>query len=251
MPSWSVRRHPWETARASFLLDVLEHAGGLRTSSGAPLSVLDVGSGDGYVARVLLSRAAARVCCWDLNFTDDDLATLARVHGLSPSRAPPDGAFDVALLLDVIEHVEDDLGLVRDVVSRVRPGGIVLVSVPAWPSLFSAHDVALRHFRRYTPAACRAVLGRAGLTVEQGGGLFHGLLLPRAAAVVAERARRPRVSSQGIGAWKGGDVVTGAILAALQLELRASRFWARRGIDVPGLSYFALCRVGAEARGNA
>ncbi len=55
-------------------------------------------------------------------------------------------------MLDVIEHVEDDVGFVRDVVDgSLAPGGWVLVSVPAYQSLFSSHDRALKHFRRYAP----------------------------------------------------------------------------------------------------
>jgi SAM-dependent methyltransferase len=245
------RRHPWEVARAAFLLDVLQGEGGLQTPAGFPARVLDVGSGDAYVARSLLARVEARVCCWDLHFTDDDLASLARIHGVTPSRQAPEGTFDAALLLDVIEHVEDDVALVADVAARVRPGGFVLVSVPAWPALFSAHDVALHHHRRYSPAACRDVVARAGLDIVQSGGFFHGLIAPRAAAVAIEKVAGRKPARAGVGGWNGGDVVTGAIVAALRAEQVASAFFARRGVDVPGLSFFALCRVPHLARAGA
>jgi SAM-dependent methyltransferase len=237
------RRHPWEVARAAFLLDVLQREGGLQTPAGLPPRVLDVGSGDAYVARSLLARVDARVCCWDLHFTDDDLAMLSRIHGVTPSRQAPEGSFDAAMLLDVIEHVDDDAALVADVAARVRPAGLLLVSVPAWPALFSAHDVALHHHRRYTPAACRDVVVRAGLEVVQSGGFFHGLIAPRAAAVVVEKIAGRKPARAGVGGWSGGDVVTGFVVAALRAEQRASTFFARRGVDVPGLSFFALCRV--------
>lgn len=239
----STLRHPWETARATFLLDLLQQGGHLHPPAARALRVLDVGSGDAYVARSLLSRAVADVHCWDLHFTDDDLAALGRIHGITPTREAPTGSFDIALLLDVIEHVEDDVGLVRDVAARVRPGGHVLVSVPAWPALFSAHDEALRHHRRYTPAACRAVLARAGLVILQAGGFFHGLIAPRAVAVVVEKLLGRRPTRPGVGSWSGGTFLTGAVVAALRAEQHASLALARRGIDVPGLSFFALCRV--------
>ncbi len=242
-PASDGSRHPWEIARAAFLLDVLQYAGGLQTPAGVPPRVLDVGSGDGYVARTLLGRATARVCCWDLHFTDDDLAALSRVDGVTPSRAAPEGTFDAALLLDVIEHVEDDVALLADVAARVRPGGLVLVSVPAWSALFSAHDVALRHHRRYTPASCRDVVARAGMQVVSSGGFFHGLLAPRAAAVAVEKVVGRKPARAGVGGWRAGEVVTAAIVSALRAEQRISTFFARRGVDVPGLSFFALCRV--------
>ncbi len=247
-PASDSRRHPWEVARAAFLLDVLQFEGGLQTPAGFPPRVLDVGSGDAYVARSLLSRVDARICCWDLHFTDDDLASLARIHGVTPSRQAPEGTFDAALLLDVIEHVEDDVALVADVAARVRPGGLVLISVPAWPALFSAHDVALHHHRRYTPAACRDVVARAGLDVVSSGGFFHGLIAPRAASVAVETIVGRKPARAGVGGWSGGEFVTAAIVAALRAEQRASAFFAARGVDVPGLSFFALCRVPHAAR---
>ncbi len=62
---------------------------------------------------------------------------------------------DVILLLDVLEHVEDDFHFLSEMVSRVRPGCYIILTVPADPSLWSEHDVALFHYRRYMPARLR------------------------------------------------------------------------------------------------
>ncbi|MDP2345333.1 MAG: methyltransferase domain-containing protein [Deltaproteobacteria bacterium] len=233
-------RHPWEQARAAFLLDILDEAGVLAAGG----SVLDVGSGDGWLAQQLVARSSCAVTCWDPHFADDDVARL-RSPRLLPVREPPRGPFDTALMLDVMEHVDDDDAFVDDVLARVRPGGRVLVSVPAWPRLFSSHDRALAHVRRYTPAACRRVLRRAGLHIDRSGGFFHGLIAPRAAAVVVERLRGTpsTASTAGIGGWSHGPLLTGAITAALRAELRVSKAAAAAGVDVPGLSFFALCTL--------
>ncbi len=164
--------------------------------------MLDVGAGDGFISRRLANAlpADARVTCWDANYTDAHLASEAFAPGerLRFTRAVPEGTFGLALLLDVLEHVEDDLGFLREVVvPRLAPGAHALVSVPAWPALFSSHDVKLRHHRRYTPRATRAVVEGAGLEVVRAGGLFHALLLPRAAQVVLERARRRSERAEG------------------------------------------------------
>ncbi len=232
----STTRHPWELARAGFLLDVLDDAGVLRQAR----AILDVGSGDAWFATQLLSRCAAEVTCWDLHFDDDDLLRLRTRARLTPVRTAPPGPFDVALMLDVIEHVDDDDAFVDDVLSRVQPGARVLVSVPAWPRLFSSHDRSLQHRRRYTPAGCRAVLRRAGLRIDRSGGFFHTLLLPRALAVVVEGLRAPAAGA-GIGSWRHGPLLTQGIAAAFGLEQRLSRAAADAGVDVPGLSFFALC----------
>jgi SAM-dependent methyltransferase len=62
----------------------------------------------------------------------------------------PDGSVDVLTALDVIEHVEDDDGAVREFLRVLRPGGIAVITVPALMALWSDWDVTLRHFRRYT-----------------------------------------------------------------------------------------------------
>lgn len=234
-------RHPWETARAAFLLDTIDHllsAGGLR--------VLDVGSGDAWLASQLVRRVHdaghnADVTCWDVNFSDDDLARV-RALGLAPTKTAPAGPFDLALLLDVIEHVDDDKALVEAAAARVRDGGHVLVSVPCWPQLFSSHDRALAHVRRYTPDSCRDVLRSSGLEIVRSGGFFHALVLPRAAAVVVEKLRGDTEKREGVGAWRGGAAVSAVIHSVLRVEQRASAAASFFGVDVPGLSFFALCR---------
>ncbi len=226
-------RHPWEQARARFVLDRLAGRG---LAPGA--RVLDVGAGDGWLAEQVQRAFGCGVTCWDAAFTDEDEQRL-RARGLATCRAPPDGPFDAAVLLDVLEHADDDAALLREAVERVRVGGTVLVTVPAWPALFSAHDRALHHRRRYTPASCRQLLERAGLSIDEAGGLFHGLLLARALAVLVERADA-RGSPMGVGRWRAGRTVADVVAAALRAEQRLSIRAARRGLEVPGLSWFAL-----------
>lgn len=242
------RRHPWEVARAGFFARVLENEGLLAQ----PRAVLDVGAGDGYLARTLLAEMApgSEVACFDAHYTDDDLRRLAEpsVLGLSFVREPPARRYDVILMLDVIEHVPDDHAFLGEIIAQsLAPGGVVLVSVPAWQSLFSTHDTALRHFRRYSPAACRALLTDEGLVPIREGGLFHALLFPRALSVAREAllrrlGREPKVP-QDLGDWRGGRILSTLIERALALDNTLSHALARTGVQLPGLSVWALCRV--------
>jgi SAM-dependent methyltransferase len=77
-----------------------------------------------------------------------------------------EGAFDVVVASDVLEHIEDDLGAVSEIARVLRPGGALVLSVPAHPWLFGAHDAALMHFRRYTRESLRRAVGGGGLRVE-------------------------------------------------------------------------------------
>lgn len=231
----SGHRHPWEQARAAFLVRRLG-AGVVR--AGDP--VLDVGAGDGWLAAALRQELGAVITCWDVHFTEEDLHRLASL-GLQATRELPPGPFQHALLCDVLEHVEDDAGFLARVVERVRPGGRVVVTVPAWPALFSTHDQALHHHRRYTPAGLRALLQGAGLVVDESGGLFHSLVAPRALEVLAERLGVERRAPRGVGQWQGGQHLTRGLVAALRAEQALSLWAARLHIELPGLSAWALC----------
>ena len=89
-------------------------------------------------------------------------------------------SFDVAVSLDVIEHLEDDLGALREMRRTVTPGGSLLVTVPAYPWLWSGHDVALGHRRRYSARGLARLVERAGLHVVHAS-YFNTLLFPAVA----------------------------------------------------------------------
>ncbi|HLX87144.1 MAG TPA: methyltransferase domain-containing protein [Acidimicrobiales bacterium] len=235
------QRHPWEMARATFFLSLLDRQGVLPGAR----RLLDAGAGDAWFAGRLrqVLPASTEVVGWDPNYSEADLVDHPD-DGVLRTAERPSGRFDGILLLDVIEHVEEDRGFVAGLVTQsLAPDGWMLVAVPAYQSLFSDHDRALLHHRRYSPAQLRAVLESAGLELEQAGGAFHMLLPARAAAVVAERAGRHPAKKEGIGGWSGGRGATRALTGVLEAEGRMSLAWARRGWRVlPGLSIWAFCR---------
>jgi len=249
----AARRHPWEVARARFFRGVVREA---RTFD-RPLAVLDVGAGDGYLAASLFAELppGSRLTCYDAHYADGDLRAYAAAAppGISFTRTPPAERFDVLLLLDVMEHVPDDgaflRGLTRD---NLAEGGAVVISVPAWQPLFSRHDEALRHHRRYSPAQLRRVIAEEGLAIESQGGLFHSLLVPRLLTVAREAAQRRfgRLGKEpplppAVDEWKHGALVSKAVDALLALDNAASRAAGQIGLSLPGLSTWVVCRRAA------
>ncbi|MFL6721028.1 MAG: class I SAM-dependent methyltransferase [Sphingomonas sp.] len=99
--------------------------------------------------------------------------------------------YDLVALLDVLEHVPDDLAALRAIHMRLKPGGALLMTVPANPWMWSAHDAAHHHFRRYTKKKLRELFLRSGLEVQLLSS-FNTLLYPPIAAtrVVGKVTRR-------------------------------------------------------------
>lgn len=231
------RRHPWERVRFDFFSDLVRH------QAGAPRAVLDVGAGDAWFASRLLETlpAESRITCWDSGYSDQVGSELAPPPGIELVAERPTGRFDLVLLLDVLEHVPDDGAFLAEICREsAAPGTRVLISVPAWPSLYTSHDERLRHFRRYRAAEGLALARSAGLEVELAGGLFPSLLPLRAAGAVRERLLGPAAATNGLE-WSHGPLFSWAVESALGLDARLSRWLAGHGAGVTGLSWWALC----------
>lgn len=244
------QRHPWELARADFFCELLAR----RVLDHRIERVVDVGAGDAFFARRLSSLVGPRteIVCVDPNYDFAQIDALSA--SLPPSvrleRALPAGRADLILMLDVLEHVADDgAQLGQWVAQHLSPDGFVLMSVPAWPSLFSHHDTLLAHHRRYTPSAARSLLEGSGLRVLASGGAFHALLPLRLLQVVWwASARRAKLrgavepAATDLARWHGGEALTRLALGALKLDNALSKWAAARQMELPGLSWWALCQ---------
>lgn len=85
-------------------------------------------------------------------------------HGLSFDVVAPDSRYDVVCAFEVLEHLEDEEGSIRDWMGHLAPGGSLLLSVPAFQERFGRADVYAGHFRRYSPESMTDLLTRCGLT---------------------------------------------------------------------------------------
>lgn len=159
-------RHWWFRGRRRVLVDFLRKAAG---PGGGLLQILDYGCGtggnisayaslgpvvgiepDASAVRLAQARGGAQYC---------------RTSGTQLPFRP--GVFDAVVASDVLEHIEDDLAAVSEIARVIKPGGTVIASVPAHPWLFSEHDAALHHFRRYSKASFCDVLKQGGLRIQR------------------------------------------------------------------------------------
>ena len=246
-------RHPWETARFEVVRRLI--ARHVQIPDGAV--VVDIGCGDAFVVGTLASIfPAAEFYGVDSGLTPEAIAAAGQrvsmpnlhlCHDLDALAPSPRRPAALVLLMDVIEHVEDDEAFLKDLLARdiVDRQTCVLVTVPAYESLFSAHDVFLRHFRRYTNRTLRRRLEHAGLRVIEGSYFFLSLLPLRMLQVLQERLfGRPLTAATDLMATHGrasAAMLTRALVADAAVGLGLTRI----GIAVPGLSTYAICRKSA------
>lgn len=115
---------------------------------------------------------------------------LVKVDG---SQTPfPDNSFDIVASLDVFEHIEDDSAAIRECFRMVKPGGILLTTVPAHRWLWSAHDTTLGHFRRYTKGELQEKIAAAGFETLEWSHFVTVAVPINFVRTVIDRIRKPK-----------------------------------------------------------
>lgn len=118
------------------------------------------------------------------------------LQGSFPDQIPLErGAFDVVLMLDVIEHLEDDHAGVKAAAALLKPGGVLIATVPAYQWLWSDWDELHHHFRRYNRDMLRGVVRSAGLSIELLSYANTTLFPLAAAARVVHKVRKQKIES--------------------------------------------------------
>src|SRR3954452_13936037 len=155
--------------------------------------ILDVGCGTGSTLGALERYGTAEGVD-----PDPEAVRFCLERGLERVRqgTPPpllfrDDAFDLVTALDVLEHVDDDVALLREIRRVIRPGGAALLTVPAYEFLWGAQDEISHHRRRYTARVLRERMEGAGLAVHRLT-YFNSFLFPTIAAVRIGRRLLPR-----------------------------------------------------------
>ena len=158
-------QHWWYRARRDVLAAIITR----RIALPPFANILEIGCGTGHNLAMLARFGAVDAIEVDGAARAVAEARLGKDIGYSPLPAlngVPHEAYDLIALLDVLEHVEDDCAALASMAQRLKTGGRMLIAVPAHPWLWSAHDVANHHHRRYTRKSLDAVIKAAGLKVS-------------------------------------------------------------------------------------
>jgi SAM-dependent methyltransferase len=221
------RDHWWFVGRRRILTALIER---FRPRTG-PLRILEVGCGTG--SNIAMLQGFGTV---DAIEPDDHARAFASKRtgltikgGYLPDVPLQDGYYDLIVLLDVLEHIPDDQAALAALRPKLAPGGRLLLAVPAMPSLWSGHDIAHHHQRRYTARTLEQVVRAAGFR-KLHRGAFNTLLLP---AIVSVRWLNRLLGRTG------GDedrIPPRPINRLLALLFSAERYPAVRGLLPAGVS---------------
>lgn len=236
----------WFRLKREIVFNWLREALPPRGLSPAP-RVADVGCGTGGT----LSRLPFEVDAIGLEY-DREAARIAAARGVrrmirgEAGALPLDsGSCDAVLMLDVLEHLADDELAMVEAHRVLAPGGVLLVTVPAHPFLWSPHDVAFHHHRRYRVDELEEKLGRSRFDVERVSFAF-ATAFPVACAV---RPVKRVLARWGIVAERADDFgLLPASLEALahRLTIWEARWLARRSLPF-GISIVAVARRSEDA----
>ncbi|WP_367394910.1 class I SAM-dependent methyltransferase [Cupriavidus sp. Agwp_2] len=204
-------------------------------------AILEIGSGTG--GNLAMLAQFGNVSAVEM---DGTALRLARIKtqgafdirsGKCPDDMPfPDHSFDLVCLLDCLEHIVDDAGSLACAGRLLKPGGAVLVTVPAYQWLWSRHDVFLHHQRRYSRQSLQSLVARCGLRLDRIS-YFNTLLSPL--AIGARVSDRLRGSDEATGAGLPSQPVNRTLHALFSTE----RHWLARGTLPFGISLMAIVRA--------
>jgi len=229
----------WFVARRMIVRDLLARY----RFSGLPTAkprILDIGCGTGATLRIL--QAMGEVVGMDRSWEALRFCQQRGDHrlalGLGEKLPVATDSVEVITALDLLEHIADDGAAVKEFARVLRPGGVLLVTVPACPFLWSEHDEALDHIRRYRATRLRHLLLEAGLRVERLSPLIAALLLPIALLRLLQRLRPRREGTPQTAFIEPPPIINFALIWLLRLEGK----WLLRFNFPLGVSLMAIAR---------
>jgi len=232
-------RHPWELSRTQCILNIINkyHF----------CNIVDIGAGDCFFTFKLTNYASGNVYAVDTEYTGKAKSANAGIIQCFNSITGLPETVDAAILMDVLEHVYNDNLFLKEILKELSADALVVITVPAFQSLFSNHDVFLRHYRRYDKKRLLALLHSNSLAVEKCHYFYISLLLARLLSLPL--MKRKKADQHGIGNWRFNEkhVLTRAIHIILNIDFQICAFFAQFHIYPPGLSLLAVCRKRGES----
>jgi len=176
----------WFVARRDFIMRLLK-------AEDKNSKILDVGCCGGSLLRAMADNGFSNAVGIDksLRARDEGRKRGVRILVMDGVKTNfSDREFDIVIASDVLEHIRDDSAALKEWNRILRPGGLLLVFVPAFAFLWSGHDKANAHYRRYGRTGLMAALGKAGFAVTRSSYWNFALFFPTALLRIFSRLLR-------------------------------------------------------------
>ncbi|HKK87509.1 MAG TPA: methyltransferase domain-containing protein [Saprospiraceae bacterium] len=148
-----------------------------RIKASGPITIVDFGSGSGFFSELMLHELGSNVKMVyqvDIGYTDEELGEQSDNKKITRVRYTPKNIENaVVVMMDVLEHIEDDEGILKEISEAISKPFHYFITVPAFMSVWSSHDVYLEHYRRYTLPHLTRVLQNVGYSCDAGYYIFQ------------------------------------------------------------------------------
>jgi hypothetical protein len=247
--SLDVDHHPWEHARFTVVFDILKK----NLSVDKFHNIVDFGCGDTFFMEKMRQKLTSAsfhgidiaftneiLSLFEEKYTEENIYLYSSYQAFLKKHVKP----DLILLLDVIEHIEDDFKFMRELkeTAAVDQDTSIVITVPAFESLTTIRDKWLGHYRRYTISSLSYLLEKTGYEVQKSGYFFTSLIFPRYLQKLIERISKPNENEiTGIGNYQAkpyDNLMKNIMIFDYKLLKKLSGM----GIQIPGLSCYSLCK---------
>ncbi len=231
----NLKRHPWELSRSYSILELLK-------KNDRNIVYADIGSGDKFFISKLKNLTDKNIYAIDTAYDDgriegDGLVSLNNISLLE------DNSIDFFIAMDVLEHIEDDKKFLSIVHKKLKNNGQILITVPAIQSIFSSHDIYLKHFRRYDKNKLRIKLNN-DFVIEKSFYFYSSLLVLRILLLIYEGLMRVKIKNVGVGLWKYdiNNFITRFFYYLLNLDFKFNKKLDKLNVHPLGLSLLMICK---------
>lgn len=222
-------RHPWELSRTDVIINEL-------SKLSIKGNILDIGCGDAYFDEKLINEYSDIDYLYGIDINLQESIHNEKAHYLNSYDGIKGKQFDYILLMDVIEHIENDSEFMQSIRNYIKPDGKILITVPAFQSLYGIHDKELSHFRRYNFKQLNAILKENGFRVVHWNYFYLSLLIVRFFT---------KNKSLKVNTWKEDENTfkTKLFKGILNADYYVLKFLSKIGIKIGGLSLIAICEL--------
>ena len=236
-----VNRHPWELSRTEMIIgEWKRYIDKLRSEGKSSYDYVNIGAGDMYFDDALMkSQKGTSVYAVDLGYDTKGEKVLNEggKHLTNDIDSIDDGIrFDFSIMMDSLEYMPDDREYITKLAKRVKSGGYMFFTLPAYKKLFSDHDIHVGNLRRYDRKEIEKLIrGMDGIEIVYSRHFYFSLYLVRLFQVITKAPIDPEQKVTTGWNYKETSIMTMLVKGILNLDYRLGRF-------LPGLSLMIVCR---------